>query len=319
MSRPSCTPSRTPNAPRSRTPSPPGRLSVPGARPTPSRSASVVRVAPSGVPGPGPRAGRDLGPQCLGGAAGSRTARTRPGCWPRAGCSGSPTAVTYGRGGRGRRKVAQAWRPAKGTYPAPTLVEIRRRAEEPARRVTRRRRCDYHHLRARDRPCGQGGPTSGQRNRMVGTGGGAAGACGQSRWRFRATLRPTWPGYLAVALLVGLLGGLSMGAVAGARRSSPHSRLRGQHQSLKTCRSRRSPPARTSGSRRASTVPRPDPLRRRSAVVIGFDHLPRRSGGSPKDAVPGRGAAGVRGEPERGVRGGRPGHAAAGPVCKSRR
>jgi hypothetical protein len=38
-------------------------------------------------------------------------------------------------------------------------------------------------------------------------------------YRFRATFRRRWPGYLAVALLVGLVGGVAMGAVAGARRT----------------------------------------------------------------------------------------------------
>ena len=36
-------------------------------------------------------------------------------------------------------------------------------------------------------------------------------------YRFRATLHDRWGGYLTVTLLVGLLGGLAMGAVAGAR------------------------------------------------------------------------------------------------------
>jgi len=38
-------------------------------------------------------------------------------------------------------------------------------------------------------------------------------------YRFRATFRDRWGGYLTVVLLVGLLGGLAMGAVAGARRT----------------------------------------------------------------------------------------------------
>jgi hypothetical protein len=38
-------------------------------------------------------------------------------------------------------------------------------------------------------------------------------------YRFRATFGNRWGGYLSVALLVGLLGGLAMGAVAGARRT----------------------------------------------------------------------------------------------------
>jgi hypothetical protein len=38
-------------------------------------------------------------------------------------------------------------------------------------------------------------------------------------YRFRATFARRWGGYLAVVLLIGLVGGLAMGAVAGARRT----------------------------------------------------------------------------------------------------
>jgi hypothetical protein len=38
-------------------------------------------------------------------------------------------------------------------------------------------------------------------------------------YRFRATFAASWFGYLTIVLLVGLLGGLAMGAVAGARRT----------------------------------------------------------------------------------------------------
>jgi hypothetical protein len=38
-------------------------------------------------------------------------------------------------------------------------------------------------------------------------------------YRFRATLRRQWTGYLAVVLLIGLVGGLAMGSFAGARRT----------------------------------------------------------------------------------------------------
>jgi hypothetical protein len=38
-------------------------------------------------------------------------------------------------------------------------------------------------------------------------------------YRFRATFRRRWPGYLAIVLLVGLVGGLAMGSIAGARRT----------------------------------------------------------------------------------------------------
>jgi hypothetical protein len=38
-------------------------------------------------------------------------------------------------------------------------------------------------------------------------------------YRFRSTLRRRWTGYLAIALLLGLVGGLAMGSVAAARRT----------------------------------------------------------------------------------------------------
>jgi hypothetical protein len=38
-------------------------------------------------------------------------------------------------------------------------------------------------------------------------------------YRFRATFRRRWPGYLSIVLLMGLVGGLAMGSIAGARRT----------------------------------------------------------------------------------------------------
>jgi len=38
-------------------------------------------------------------------------------------------------------------------------------------------------------------------------------------YRFRATFRRRWTGYLSVALLVGLLGGIALASIAGARRT----------------------------------------------------------------------------------------------------
>jgi hypothetical protein len=40
-----------------------------------------------------------------------------------------------------------------------------------------------------------------------------------SWYRFRATWHRQWAGYLTIVLLIGLLGGLAMGAIAGARRT----------------------------------------------------------------------------------------------------
>ena len=38
-------------------------------------------------------------------------------------------------------------------------------------------------------------------------------------YRFRATFRRRWAGYLTLALLIGLVGGLAMGSVVAARRT----------------------------------------------------------------------------------------------------
>src|SRR4051812_21023376 len=38
-------------------------------------------------------------------------------------------------------------------------------------------------------------------------------------YRFRTTLHQRWTGNLAIVLMIALLGGLSMGAIAGARRT----------------------------------------------------------------------------------------------------
>ena len=38
-------------------------------------------------------------------------------------------------------------------------------------------------------------------------------------YRFRTTFGRRWPGYTTIILLVGLVGGLAMGSIAGARRT----------------------------------------------------------------------------------------------------
>jgi hypothetical protein len=40
-----------------------------------------------------------------------------------------------------------------------------------------------------------------------------------ARYRFRPTFRRQWAGLLSLALLIGLVGGLALGALAGARRT----------------------------------------------------------------------------------------------------
>jgi hypothetical protein len=38
-------------------------------------------------------------------------------------------------------------------------------------------------------------------------------------YRFRATFGRRWPGYLAIVLLIGLIGGTAMASIAAARRT----------------------------------------------------------------------------------------------------
>src|ERR1035438_4991828 len=40
-----------------------------------------------------------------------------------------------------------------------------------------------------------------------------------ARYRFRATFHRRWGGYLAIVLLIGLIGGIAMGSIAAARRT----------------------------------------------------------------------------------------------------
>ena len=145
------------------------------------------------------------------------------------------------------------------------------------------------------------------------------GALRLSWWRFRATFGRRWPGYLAVALLVGLLGGLSMGAVAGARRtqSSFPVYLASTNPSDVQFFTEFAPSTNIGYSARRRPCHRPGALR---TALGGRRRLRRHLAGAPA-APQGRGPRGgatvVRGEPQRGVRRGGPGHAAAGPAGRS--
>jgi hypothetical protein len=52
-----------------------------------------------------------------------------------------------------------------------------------------------------------------------GHGPGTRSALAVARYHFRATFRERWAGYLSIVLLVGLVGGVAMGSIAGARRT----------------------------------------------------------------------------------------------------
>ena len=114
--------------------------------------------------------------------------------------------------------------------------------------------------------------------------------CGCPGGAFRATFGRRWPGYLAVALLVGLLGGLSMGAVAGARRtqSSFPVYLASTNPSDVQFFTEFAPSTNIGYSARVDRAIARVPYVRRSVVVVGFDGTLQALRPLPKDAVPGR-------------------------------
>ena len=44
-----------------------------------------------------------------------------------------------------------------------------------------------------------------------------------ARYRFRVTFRRRWPDYVTIVVFIGLVGGLAMGTIAGARRTQSSS------------------------------------------------------------------------------------------------
>jgi len=118
-----------------------------------------------------------------------------------------------------------------------------------------------------------------------------------SWWRFGRTLGRRWPGYVAVVLLVGLLGGLSMGAVAGARRtqSSFPVYLASTNPSDVQFFTEFAPSTNVGYSARVDRAIARVPYVRRSVVVVGFDGTLQVLGPLPKDAVPGEAPPSVEG------------------------
>ncbi|MGA2304958.1 MAG: FtsX-like permease family protein [Acidimicrobiales bacterium] len=110
-----------------------------------------------------------------------------------------------------------------------------------------------------------------------------------SWWRFRITFGRRWSGYLAVVLLVGLVGGLSMGAVAGARRtqSSFPVYLASTNPSDVQFFTEFAPSTNIGYSARVDRAIARVPYVRRSVVVVGFDGTLQVLRSLPKDAVPG--------------------------------
>ena len=114
----------------------------------------------------------------------------------------------------------------------------------------------------------------------------------ESSYRFRATFRRRWTGYLTLVVLIALVGGVAMAAVAGARRtqSSFPAYLASTNPSDVGC-SRSSIRSRTWGTRRGWTKRWPgSPAWQRPSTVIGFDGKLQVLGHS-RHGRPGRGTA----------------------------
>ncbi len=60
------------------------------------------------------------------------------------------------------------------------------------------------------------------------------GALRVAGYRFRATLRRRWGGYLALALLVGLVGGVALGSLTAARRTYASASVRRRRRGFAT-------------------------------------------------------------------------------------
>lgn len=140
-----------------------------------------------------------------------------------------------------------------------------------------------------------------------------------SWWRFRITFGRRWSGYLAVVLLVGLVGGLSMGAVAGARRtqSSFPVYLASTNPSDVQFFTEFAPSTNIGYAARVDRAIARVPYVRRSVVVVGFDGTLQALRPLPKGAVPGEAPPSFEGSLNGEYDAVDRGHAAAGPDGRS--
>ena len=125
----------------------------------------------------------------------------------------------------------------------------------------------------------------------------------ESSYRFRATFRQRWTGYLTLVVLIGLVGGVAMAAVAGARRtqSSFPAYLASTNPSDVGMFTEFDPISNTGYSAqvngRSPAVPGSQPRDDRH----GFDGTLQVLGQNRGTRRPRAGAAGLRGQPERRV------------------
>ena len=121
----------------------------------------------------------------------------------------------------------------------------------------------------------------------------------ESSYRFRATLGRRWTGYLTLVLLLGLVGGLAMAAVAGARRtqSSFPTYLASTHPSDVQVFAEFGPITKTGFSEKVNDAVARVPGVERAVDVVGFDGTLQVLGHSNVPGVPGEAPPALEGSP----------------------
>ena len=124
----------------------------------------------------------------------------------------------------------------------------------------------------------------------------------ESWYRFRATLRRRWAGYLTLVVLIGLVGGVALAAVAGARRtqSSYPTYLASTHPSDLGMFTEFDPITHTGYSARIDQAVARVPHVERSYVVVGFDGTLQVLGHGTGVGAPGQAPAAFEGSPDGG-------------------
>ncbi len=121
----------------------------------------------------------------------------------------------------------------------------------------------------------------------------------ESSYRFRATFGRRWTGYLTLVLLLGLVGGLAMAAVAGARRtqSSFPTYLASTNPSDVQVFAEFGPITRTGFSEKVNDAVARVPGVERAVDVVGFDGTLQVLGHSNVPGVPGEAPPALEGSP----------------------
>ncbi len=121
----------------------------------------------------------------------------------------------------------------------------------------------------------------------------------ESSYRFRATFRRRWTGYLTLVLLIGLVGGVAMAAAAGARRtqSSFPTYLAGTNPSDVQVFAEFDPITKTGFSEKVNEAVARVPGVERAVDVVGFDGTLQVLGHSEVPGIPGEAPPALEGSP----------------------